>query len=151
MKKLLGLLRNSRTSHGKKLFIQTYIVMSLVRLGLLSLPFSRLQSLISQSPKLTWLALTPTQVTINRIALAVYRSSRYQPGKPMCLARALTAAVLMNIYGLPHKIKIGVAKGENGQIKAHAWVKSEGKVVVGNVPELSRYAVMSAQEEGLII
>lgn len=151
MKKLLGLLRNSRTSYGKKLFLQAYIVMSLVRLGLLLLPFNRLQNLVSKSQRLTWLAFAPTQVTTNRIAVSVYRSSKYQPGKPMCLARALTAAVLMNIYGLSHQIQIGVAKGENGQLEAHAWVNSGGRVVVGNLPDLSRYVAMSSQIEGLII
>ena len=150
MKKLLGLLKRSRASYGKKLFLQAYLIMSLVRLGLLWLPFNRLQSLVLKSQKLTWLAFAPTQVTTNRIVRSVYRSSKYQRGKPMCLARALTAAVLMNIYGIPHQIKIGVAKGENGQIEAHAWVNSQGRVVVGNLPDLSRYAPMSSQVKGLI-
>ena len=150
MKKLLGLLKG-RTSYGKKLFLQAYLVMSLVRLGLLLLPFERLQSLVSKFQRLTWLALAPTQVTTGRIALSVYRSSRYQPGKPMCLAQALTAVVLMNIYGLPHQMNIGVAKGENGQIEAHAWICSEQRVVVGNLPDLSRYVAMSSKAEGLII
>ena len=150
MRKLFRLLKASRTSRGKKLFLQACVVMSFVRLGLLLLPFKRLQNLVLNSQNMTWLAFAPAQVTVNRIAQSVYRSSRYQPGNPMCLARALTASVLMNIYGFPHQIQIGIAKDKEGQIEAHAWVKSEGRTIVGDLPDLSRYVPMYSQGEGLI-
>lgn len=145
MKKLLGY------RGGKKLFLQAYIIMSLIRLGLLLLPFSRLQNLIAKSQEWSFLAIASSEVTTRAIALALDRSSKYQPGNPMCLARALTSAVLMGIYSLPYQINIGVAKGENDQIEAHAWVVSAGVVIVGNLPDLSRYTPMSSQGEGLII
>lgn len=148
MRKLQGLLK---VRGGKKLFFQAYIVMCLVRLGLLLLPFNRLQDLILESKKLTWLAIAKSEVTVSAIARAVNRSGKYSPGKPMCLARALTTAVLMSIYCFPYQINIGVAKGESGNIEAHAWVTWEGKVMVGNLPDLSRYVPMSAKGKGLII
>lgn len=154
MKRLLRLasqIKNLHNSRGKKLFLQTYIVMTLVRLGLLLLPFSRLNDSIGKSKQLNFLALAPQEVSIGSIARAVYRSGRYQPGNPMCLARALTTAVLMNIYSFPHEINIGVAKGEQGKIEAHAWVISQGVTIVGDIPDLSRYVVMSAKGEGFII
>ncbi|MEL6581827.1 MAG: lasso peptide biosynthesis B2 protein [Cyanobacteria bacterium J06607_15] len=147
MKKLLKLLRTG----GKKLFLQTYVVMTVIRLGLLLLPFSRLQDLVLKSEQLTWLAIPGSGQTVRSIVLAVYRSGKYSPGNPLCLARALTTAVLMNIYGFPHQIEIGVAKGKDGKIEAHAWVTSEGKVIVGNLPDLSRYVPMSSRGKGLII
>lgn len=146
MKRLLRLAKNSR---GKKLFVQTYPIMTLVRLGLLLLPFNRLSAMVGKSNHLTFLAIAPHQVNAGRIAQAVYRSSKYQPGSPMCLARALTTAVLMNIYSLPYELNIGVAKGESG-IDAHAWIVSQDRVIVGNLPDLSRYVPMSTKEEGLI-
>lgn len=148
MKRLLRLARNSR---GKKLFLQTYAVMTLIRLGLLLLPFKRLQNLVIESKQLTFLALSPQEVNVASIVRAVYRSGRYQPGKPMCLARALTTAVLMNVYNFPHEIKIGVARGENGAIEAHAWVVSYDTVIVGDLPDLSRYIPMSTERKGLTI
>lgn len=150
MRKLRRFLR-ARKRGGKKLFCQGYIVMCLVRLGLFLLPFNRLQSLVLKSKKLEPLAIDRSTVTVSSIARAVNRSGRYSPGKPMCLARALTTAVLMNIYGFPYQIKIGVAKGESGKIEAHAWVTWEGKVMMGNLPDLSRYIPMSAKGQGLII
>ncbi|MEO1340668.1 MAG: lasso peptide biosynthesis B2 protein [Cyanobacteria bacterium J06635_13] len=147
MKKLLKLLRTG----GKKIFLQAYVVMTVIRLGLLLLPFSRLQDLVLKSEQLTWLAIPGSGQTVRSIVLAVYRSGKYNPGNPLCLARALTTAVLMNIYGFPHQIEIGVARGKDGKIEAHAWVTSEGKVIVGNLPDLSRYTPMSSRGKGLII
>ena len=147
MKRLLELAKHSR---GKKLFLQTYITMTLVRLGLLMLPFSRLNDLVGKSKQLKFLNFASQEVNVNRIVQAVYRSSRHQPGNPMCLARALTTSVLMSIYDFPHEISIGVAKGENGKLKAHAWVMSQDNVIVGNLPDLSSYVPMSAKGEGMI-
>jgi hypothetical protein len=36
-----------------------------------------------------------------------------------------------------------VAKGDEGEFMAHAWVETEGKIVTGNLLHLSRYTVMS--------
>lgn len=148
MKKLLLLVSHSR---GKKLFLQTYLVMSLVRLGMLLLPFKRLQNFVSRSQQLTFLAVAPQEVNVSSIARAVERSGHYQPGKPMCLAKALTTAVIMNMYGFPHQVNIGVAKSELGKIEAHAWVVFQSQVIVGNLPDLSRYIPMSKSDRGLII
>ena len=148
MKKLPKL---NRLSRGKKLFVQTYLTMFLIRLGMLLLPFNRLQNLVLKTRVMNFLAIAKSQVTLGRIILAVHRSSKYSPGKVMCLARALTTAVLMNIYELPYELKIGVAKGESGRLDAHAWVVSEGKIIMGNLPDLSRYVAMSSSGGGLIV
>ena len=136
---------------GKKLFLQAYILMMLIRLGLLLLPFRRLQDLILKVKRFESIAAGDSQPSLGAIAQSVHRSARYSPGKVMCLAKALTTAVMMSIYGFPYKIKFGVAKGESNNIEAHAWVESEGKVVVGYLPDLSRYTAMSSTGEGLII
>ncbi|MEL6494582.1 MAG: lasso peptide biosynthesis B2 protein [Cyanobacteria bacterium J06623_7] len=148
----MSLLRRfPRVRRGKKLFIQAYIVMCLVRLGLLALSFSRLQNLVLKSKRLTWLGIAKSEVHVGAIALAVHRSGKYSPGQPMCLAKALTAAVLMNIYGFPYQMHIGVAKSPGGKFEAHAWITWEGKVVVGKLPDLERYQPMAAKGKGLII
>ena len=136
---------------GKKLFLQAYLLMILIRLGLLLLPFRRLQNLILKVKRFESIAAVDPQPSLGAIAQSVHRSARYSPGEVMCLAKALTTAVMMSIYGFPYKIKIGVAKGESNKLEAHAWIESEGKVVVGYLPDLSRYVAMSSTGEGLII
>lgn len=136
---------------GKKLFLQAYISISLIRLGLYILPFHRLQYLIFKAERLKFVSMMIPDATVRAIALSVERSARYSMGNPMCLAKALTTVVLMSIYGFPYQINIGVAKDESNNLEAHAWVESDGKIVVGYLPDLSRYVPMSATGEGLII
>jgi hypothetical protein len=53
------------------------------------------------------------------------------PGAKTCLNQALAAQMLLAQRGYPALLHIGVAKGKEGQFQAHAWVESEGKVVIG--------------------
>ena len=135
---------------GKKLLLQAFILMLLVRLGLLLLTFNQLQNLIRQTKSLKFLAYDKPNVTIKAIVIAVQRSGRFGPGNTKCLARALTTGILMSIYGFSYKINIGVAKSENNQLKAHAWVESQGAIIVGNLPDLTRYKPMVPTGEAII-
>ena len=136
---------------GKKLFLQAYILMMLIRLGLLLLPFRRLQDLILKVKRFESIAAGDSQPSLGAIAQSVHRSARYSLGNVKCLAKALTTAVMMSIYGFPYKINIGVAKDDNNNLEAHAWIESDGKVVIGYLPDLFRYIAMSSTGEGLII
>ncbi|NEQ84407.1 MAG: lasso peptide biosynthesis B2 protein, partial [Moorea sp. SIO2I5] len=59
-----------------------------------------------------------------------------------CLARALTSYTLMVQYGYVPQLRIGVAKGESGQLEAHAWVENQGLVVIGQLPDLTRFKTL---------
>jgi hypothetical protein len=37
-------------------------------------------------------------------------------------------------------LHIGVKRPENGKLDAHAWVESEGRVIVGQLGDLSRFS-----------
>jgi hypothetical protein len=37
------------------------------------------------------------------------------------------------------ELKIGVAKNKDGKLDAHAWVESQGQVLIGNLHDLSRF------------
>jgi hypothetical protein len=57
--------------------------------------------------------------------------------------------VLLARRGYPTFVHIGVVRGEQEQFQAHAWVVTEGKVVIGG-SELERYAPLAVLEvEGL--
>ena len=53
------------------------------------------------------------------------------PGAKTRLNQALVTQMLLARRGYPALLHIGVAKGKEGQFQAHAWVESEGKVVIG--------------------
>jgi hypothetical protein len=65
------------------------------------------------------------------VAAAVVAASRLLPGRSSCLAQALAARILLRRQGLPCEIRIGVNRTSRGDIEAHAWLASEGQVVLG--------------------
>lgn len=161
------------------LVLKTFIILGLVRLGLLLLPFSNLQKLLvilsrlflklSSSNKSNTIGFTSLTIEsrkelgkevnkadensissfsrldrlqINKIIWAVNVSSKYMPGKVKCLARALTTEFLMNRLGYYPELRIGIAKGETGKLEAHAWIESQGKVLIGQLEDLARFQVL---------
>ena len=69
---------------------------------------------------------------------AIDVATRYVGGT--CLNRALAAQVLFGRLGLQTSLRIG-AKTESGELKAHAWVESNGIVLLGGGDEeLAHYA-----------
>lgn len=68
------------------------------------------------------------------------------PGGAKCLARALTTQVLMKHSGFSPELCIGVAKGEKGELKAHAWIKYQEYIVIGYLEDLSRYIQLPSLE-----
>jgi Transglutaminase-like superfamily len=143
MKPLFRFLSLSWSDRG--MLLQTYVLLTLVRLGLWLLPFNRLwkglmqlgqlKPLLSSSPK------TELQ-TMRQVLWAINLSTRFTPGGAKCLARALTAKVLLDQQRCPASFKIGVAKGEAGNLDAHAWIEFRGHVVIGQVDKLSDYTAM---------
>ncbi|MCB0213695.1 MAG: lasso peptide biosynthesis B2 protein [Anaerolineae bacterium] len=68
-----------------------------------------------------------------------------------CLTQALSALILLRRYGHPATLKIGVALHEAKQFEAHAWVESQGLIVVGGTTsELSRFTPLPDIDEKLI-
>lgn len=49
-----------------------------------------------------------------------------------CLPQAMTAHTLLAVQGYASIIRIGVRRGENGAIQAHAWVLADDAVVIGD-------------------
>ncbi|MDJ0616365.1 MAG: lasso peptide biosynthesis B2 protein [Calothrix sp. MO_192.B10] len=129
------------------LLINTFLLLLSIRFGLWLLPFKSLRQLLSKVSQ----PLNPSQnfykKDLNKIIRAVNVSSRYMPGGAKCLARALTTQILMNRYGYFPELRIGVAKGEEGKLEAHAWIEYQGKVVIGNLQDLSRFTPMPSFAE----
>ena len=81
----------------------------------------------------------PPEYTLYGIVWAVEWSTRMMPGGAKCLARALTAQILMGQQNYPCNLCIGVSKSERGDLQAHAWIESDDRIVVGWLPEIATY------------
>ena len=64
------------------------------------------------------------------VTWAVRVVSRAVPGAT-CLTQALAAQLLLARRGCPSRLKIGVARTPDARLRAHAWLESDGLVVLG--------------------
>ena len=74
----------------------------------------------------------PRQCLEERLGWGMTKASQFVP-KTTCLTQALGTQVLLGRRGHLTLIHIGVAKGEEGRLEAHAWLESRGKVVLGGL------------------
>ncbi len=125
-------------NNDRNFLFKTFILLSLVRLGLWLLPFQKLLHLLGKlghpSPKQLL-----KSIPLDRIVWAVNLNSSYTLGNVQCLPRALTTQVLMRSYGYAPQLRIGVTKGAQGNLEAHAWVENQGQVVIGYLRDFSRF------------
>ncbi len=113
------------------LLVKATLLLEAIKLGMQLLPFRVLRRLLDRVAGTLAGVHGTGYPPVDTIAWAVETASRRTPGAKSCLAQALAAQVLLIRLGHPSQLHIGVAKGERGQFKAHAWVESEGKVLVG--------------------
>lgn len=137
MKRLHSFIRLPATR--RCLLIRVALLLWATRLGLWLLPFQTLRRLLAK------FAPGPTRVpgadglSRESVVWAVETAARHMPLANTCLTQALVAQVLLARRGYPALLRIGVVKGENDDLQAHAWVESGGEVVIGGY-ELERYA-----------
>jgi hypothetical protein len=113
------------------------------RLGLALLPFPRLQRLLDGASARRRL---PVPAEMERVRWATTAAARRVPGT-RCLAWALAFRGLLGQAGISSELRIGVAKGDGGGLKAHAWVDSGGKTFSWG-DDVSGYAVLRSQTAG---
>jgi hypothetical protein len=83
---------------------------------------------------------------VRKVASSIRRASRYVPAAS-CLTQAMAAQILLARRGQISTLSIGVTKGDGGELKAHAWVESKGRVIIGRREDLRNYAILNRLEE----
>ncbi len=98
----------------------------LVRLCLTLFSFNKMR---------TWLPAMraekiPAPAELKRVAWGIRNAARLVPGAS-CLTQALSGQIMLARRGKTSQVRLGVARDEKGRFIAHAWLVSEGRVVLG--------------------
>ena len=128
----------------RQLLLITFTLLGTIRLGLWLLPFRTWRRLLSRLMQSKSKLQEANSTSVSQVVWAVSLASRYMPGNVKCLSRALATQVLLSQHGHTADLYIGVAKGEGEQLEAHAWVESQGQVVIGTLSNLSRFTPLPA-------
>jgi len=133
----------SLSAPDRRLLVEAALFLGAIRIGLRLLPFPTLWRLLDRA---RWAAMvSPSRLQPDRIIWALNVASPYVLGVRPCLAQALAAQLLLVRRGLPARLSLGVAKGDRGQVRAHAWMETDGKIVTGgSLQEVARYTPLLA-------
>ncbi|MDQ6663590.1 MAG: lasso peptide biosynthesis B2 protein [Acidobacteriota bacterium] len=115
------------------LFTGALFAMALIRAALTLFPFATLQTSLKrlQAVNLPLLKSIPPEASI----WAVKAASRYVP-RVTCLTQALALESILAMQGIEARMHFGAAKSVDGRFRAHAWVESQGKIVLGETDDL---------------
>lgn len=131
----------------KWLLIKAAALLEAIKLSMRLLPFQTLLRLSTRAASMAIRrSLHTDRASSDRVAWAVEVASRHTPGHKTCLNQALATQVLLARRGYPAVLHVGAAKGTAGRFQAHAWVESEGKIVIGE-SGLEGFAPLGILEE----
>jgi len=114
----------------RALLLEALRTVVLVRAGLWLLPFRTLHGFVGRrasSPATE----RPLRHSVEDIAWAVEAASRRVP-RATCLTQALAGTLLLAAHGHAATLRVGVARSDDGEFRAHAWIESEGEAVLGD-------------------
>ena len=96
------------------------------RAGLTLFSYRWIAQLVARLP----VRRSPAGTTPERCARAIGRAIRLAPGCG-CLPQAVATQCLLRREGLNSHIVFGVAHNQDGSLEAHAWLWSDGRILVG--------------------
>lgn len=120
----------------KRLLAQSVLALASMRLGLSLLRFETLRRLIDRASKIESPQSQSQRRLVRKVIWSINVVSTYLPLFRNCLNRALAAQLLLGRRGQAVDLRIGVAHDPNGVFKAHAWVESNGRILLGHDEDL---------------
>ena len=115
----------------RRLLVGAATLLAMIALVLRLLPFRTLRRIAASLGHPPARPARRPHPSADRIAWAITVASRYLPGTRSCLPQALAAELLLRRHEHPATLRLGVARNDGRDFRAHAWVESEGRVVFG--------------------
>ena len=116
----------------KKLFLQAYFLLGVMRAAILTVSFKRLSKSLQHHPEeAPHKPLDTAQLEqAKTIGRAVVTAARYTPWDSNCLAQVLTAQRMLEQKHIAGMFFLGVKKDEQ-KLGAHAWLQVDGQILTG--------------------
>jgi len=123
------------SSEEKKLFLESYITLGIMRTAILTISFKRLTHSLEHLPKKGEVVSLNNKEMQTAIAIgqAISRAVGYTPWESACLVQSLTAQRMLQKRGIPGVFYLGAMKDKetDGQMKAHAWLQCGETIITG--------------------
>lgn len=133
------------TPPDRTLLLGTVAPLLAIRIAMWTLRFARVRRIADAMSRWVHTDAEESRPSPEKIAWAVATASRIVPRGGNCLVRALATGVVLNRHGYSSELKIGVMKPVGGGFEAHAWLESEGQVLIGDF-QLDRYVPLASPD-----
>ena len=130
----------SKPLSEKTLYLEATFWLGISRLAILILPFKWIAPFLG-----THMASSDengdrkTEISVSR---AILTMSRHLPWECKCLVQTISGKMMFRRRRIPSTLYLGVAKKEDGDLNAHAWLRAGATIILGG-GGLERFAVVS--------
>ncbi len=127
----------------KGLLLEALVLLAFARVAVLLLPFRWVARVLGKEE-----AQTPAEeqlahvVQIRRVGAMIRETARNVPWTSKCLDQALAAKIMLARRAIATTVYLGVNVDEQGQLAAHAWLRSGTLYVTGGKIR-DRYTVIN--------
>ena len=149
MSKIINKIRQFiKLSWQKRLLLMEALFWSdLSRLTILLIPFRFISPFLGcQDERINKKNLKNDKNYITDIMWSISTASKHTPWKNTCLVQAITAKMMLKIRKQQSSLFLGIAKDQDKNLKAHAWLSS-GDIIVTGSETTEEYTVISSFTE----
>jgi hypothetical protein len=123
----------------KWLLLQSVFWLISIKLGSYIFRFQTLRETLSKASNKNNGLGEPPQGSLDRVVWAIEKTS-------WLLLKALAAQVMLSQRGHEVEVIIGAKRDQLGQMKANAWFEHQGRVIIGDLEDLSRFSPLKSAE-----
>ena len=130
------------SSFEQSLFFRATVLLAIVGIGLRSVSFRRIEGLLGSTDVAVGKALSPVDAAkqARSTARIVAFVSRNGPYRANCLSTSLVLRRYLLRQGIPAELRVGVRKGSDGSLDAHAWVEHAGEPLINRADVYQDFA-----------
>lgn len=143
----MNIIKKARNFLGLNYKTKLLLIEAFLHLGraryLKSIPFSKVvPSLGEQMKETSYTSSSSNKEVLASISRAIHIMSRYTFWESKCLVKAIAGMKMLQKRNIDSTLYLGTAKGENGELIAHAWLRSGPFYITGG-EVMDRFTVVS--------
>jgi hypothetical protein len=134
---------------NKRVLVEALLSLVLASVAIRILPFRRTAAWMSSAPGRVSEQANHEQL-VNQCRWAVLTWADRVPWRAVCFQRGLALHVMLRRRGIPSTLNYGVAHGGAKGLRAHVWLSTNGRMVLGgeDAPAFTCLAVFPASGQG---
>jgi hypothetical protein len=109
------------------LLTEAFVELTATSLKLRFAPFNRTTSAITETP----ISSQPRLVNFSRLRWAIRVVAGRLPLRTKCIEMAVCMHAMLRRRGVASTLHYGIRRDDMGNLSAHVWLSSEGKVLLG--------------------